>query len=616
MNIAIELLDFSQKLSANGFLTYASEVDLSANDIITVGKELGSQGYWVRNERCWQGCYRQKRSSSPRTPAQKIWNQCLDEYQDAIKGDNASWDKYAGANSVIKVGSSSLDAQFVNSINKNNDIGIEIYTKISDKLDEHKKAYAKAIENLLFISSKVSDEHISKEAFELAEKLYKEAGIWDTIKGIGNAAKETAKNVGNAIGNKAREWNASGAGQRISSMLEKAHMTLMQEVNNFNNTLTTVKSELTDFAKNSKSPEVQQRANNSLVSLQSLKQLMNKQNGTVSQVVNDIKNLMSGAATKQPVNTVNQQQQNTAIVAPNANQNSTVQQPTNKVVNQPAASPKLQEALSRATEDQKDQIIKLVQERAKAASAKVLTKIAQSKTLDDELFGPENPASAETPVEDKKITPTRIPKRFTKKDEQESAAAAGGSIPPRVPVRKNTKAPVEKTPEVEVKPGKEEVDKMETLPTVGNNDTHAAPAVNQNAVSPSKETGAIPLADMPNSNGAIPLENADPKSTVQRPGLNKVVSPNVQKPTQNVAPANEALPLQPININIDKNNFTQSLMENLQRLPVSVRNEIEKSIIDTVLGGNAAPTPQRPLDPSAIGNYASGSKLNRIFKLT
>lgn len=92
----------------NAKLTKAADIVDSINNnvlrIVTAQYE-GVQGYWVRNQRCWSNCYRQKRQSSDK-PAQVIWSECQSEYEESLGKDNSAWDKYAeGLPNLIKIAS-------------------------------------------------------------------------------------------------------------------------------------------------------------------------------------------------------------------------------------------------------------------------------------------------------------------------------------------------------------------------------------------------------------------------------------------------------------------------------------------------------------------------------
>lgn len=87
----------------------ADVVDVISQNCLKIktAQYVGIQGYWMRNNRCWANCYRQKRSSNPDMPAQEVWFGCLDEYGKAINNDDADWNKYADdlSQETIKIAS-------------------------------------------------------------------------------------------------------------------------------------------------------------------------------------------------------------------------------------------------------------------------------------------------------------------------------------------------------------------------------------------------------------------------------------------------------------------------------------------------------------------------------
>lgn len=67
---------------------------------IKTAQYTGAQGYWIRNKRCWDNCYRHKRLTKPDTPAQVVFGECWDEYLKSIDNINQNknddnWAKYA-----------------------------------------------------------------------------------------------------------------------------------------------------------------------------------------------------------------------------------------------------------------------------------------------------------------------------------------------------------------------------------------------------------------------------------------------------------------------------------------------------------------------------------------
>jgi hypothetical protein len=240
METVQQLTAFAAKLDQAGFISLAGDVDSAMTAIVMVGKELGGQGYWVRNQRCWQGCYRQKRASAPRTPAQRIWTQCLDEYQEAIKGKNASWDKYANSQSTIKVGSQKQDRELLASLIREGSSGSEaanfIFASTDNALRKFGSAYLDAAEELSKVAESLSNSNLelSKEANEIVEKMLKEAAPWNN--GFGRAIKDKAKEMWN---NPSGQPQGPGAGQglkgRMQGYQEQDRQKQMQDLQNKSN---------------------------------------------------------------------------------------------------------------------------------------------------------------------------------------------------------------------------------------------------------------------------------------------------------------------------------------------------------------------------------------------
>lgn len=90
------LANLGNKLDKAKLTKAADVVDSINRNVLKITKAQyeGFQGYWIRNERCWNNCYRQKRATTKK-PAQDIWFECLDEYQKSFGKDKSDWDKYA-----------------------------------------------------------------------------------------------------------------------------------------------------------------------------------------------------------------------------------------------------------------------------------------------------------------------------------------------------------------------------------------------------------------------------------------------------------------------------------------------------------------------------------------
>lgn len=175
-----KIVDFASKLDKKSFSKEANAVDDIALNLIKVSQYVGSQGYWIRNERCWSNCYREKRASSPNKPTQEIWFDCQAEYEDAINNENSDWDSYAGNN--VKVANTSLDVKIADSFRNDGDVESIISSFILQAENSHKEACLSAVEQVLTIADDLygKDESLHNEATNISDLLLKEAGWWDT----------------------------------------------------------------------------------------------------------------------------------------------------------------------------------------------------------------------------------------------------------------------------------------------------------------------------------------------------------------------------------------------------------------------------------------------------
>jgi hypothetical protein len=187
-----KIVDFASKLDKKSFSKEANAVDDIALNLIKVSQYVGSQGYWIRNERCWSNCYREKRASSPNKPTQEIWFDCQAEYEDAINNENSDWDSYAGNN--VKVANTSLDVKIADSFRNDGDVESIISSFILQAENSHKEACLSAVEQVLTIADDLygKDESLHNEATDISDLLLKEAGWWDTWDKA-NAWKDVAK---------------------------------------------------------------------------------------------------------------------------------------------------------------------------------------------------------------------------------------------------------------------------------------------------------------------------------------------------------------------------------------------------------------------------------------
>jgi hypothetical protein len=96
-NIIREILIAAQSLDNRGLVKEAKELDLVSDSLVRVktAQYDGTQGYFIRNNRCWNGCVRTKRADG-KTP-HEAWSECHEEWlgSSVFGSGDESWDKYA-----------------------------------------------------------------------------------------------------------------------------------------------------------------------------------------------------------------------------------------------------------------------------------------------------------------------------------------------------------------------------------------------------------------------------------------------------------------------------------------------------------------------------------------
>ncbi len=173
---------------------------------------LGSQGYWIRNSRCWQNCYRQKRSQTPEKSAQDVWFECFEEYNESTrKYEDNQWSKYAenflpltsmkfaGVNdySLVKNKNLSLSKLIEAKINQGTDIGSAIFSSIQELETDDDLYLLQSADRLQSIASRLPNNQANKIS-NIIESLIKQSGLFDNIRGV-------AKGIGGVINDKIQD---------------------------------------------------------------------------------------------------------------------------------------------------------------------------------------------------------------------------------------------------------------------------------------------------------------------------------------------------------------------------------------------------------------------------
>jgi len=216
--IVQNLIKIASSLDNQKEIKLALKIDKFADSLLEIktAQYVGVQGYWVRNERCWSNCYRQKRAKSPDTPTQVIWQECQNEYVESINNPTSGWEKYAEDDKQIKLSDSEqkiikTEKDFFNkSITKKIESGMEPTVAVFDTIEERKAGYIKEqiklANSMLQFAEKIDKEGFKKEAKSLAEEaseIIKEAGffdnIWSGIKGEGKIYQQAQTIFANNI---------------------------------------------------------------------------------------------------------------------------------------------------------------------------------------------------------------------------------------------------------------------------------------------------------------------------------------------------------------------------------------------------------------------------------
>ncbi len=214
------------ELSQNKLEKSADVISNVMKDLVEIktAQYVGAQGYWIRNKRCWDNCYRQKRTASPNMAAQNVWMECWKEYNASINDDNSGWEKYANDTRKVVI-ASKKQKDWVQKENKK--FASIVKEKISDNMDGGEAIY----KSLKECSQKYLDIMIknASNVLEIAETL-KNNGYEELGEKLANISSELIKKAdfgGSFFGNLFKgKWTPR---QRLINRLGKI-MTRIQEM--------------------------------------------------------------------------------------------------------------------------------------------------------------------------------------------------------------------------------------------------------------------------------------------------------------------------------------------------------------------------------------------------
>jgi hypothetical protein len=301
MAVHNELVILANELDRAGYRESANAVDSVLRSLNKTAQYVGVQGYWVRNDRCWKNCYRQKRASTPKKPVQEVWFECQAEYADSINKDDSKWDKYASADLQMTKSASFHKAdqyfakQLTDRVATGEDHATAAFNIITEATSAIRDSYIDASEKMLAVAEDLekADRNMAAYAGALAGKLTKEAGPLDFMRGISKSVKQ----LGNTV-------SYNGATGRVSGQLTKAIQNLQNAITNWNQTLAKVRQNVGKYQnKTNASPQIRDQAQKAAQKLDQLKdfRIQNQTTDFVQKFVQQFQNVIDGVDASQPV---------------------------------------------------------------------------------------------------------------------------------------------------------------------------------------------------------------------------------------------------------------------------------------------------------------------------
>jgi hypothetical protein len=176
-NIQKQLKEAQQELSDQKLVKTASVVKdaLQAYENFRIAQYVGIQGYWIRNRRCWDNCYRHKRATKPGKAAQEVWTECWDEYKKSINDDKSGWERYAEKDGFeVRYGSkerAEWDEKFAKRVEEKVKGGLTrpeaVYATIEEESGKYADTLLSEVSNLMEVAATLKEAGYD----DLAEKL-------------------------------------------------------------------------------------------------------------------------------------------------------------------------------------------------------------------------------------------------------------------------------------------------------------------------------------------------------------------------------------------------------------------------------------------------------------
>ena len=292
-NIFQNLKNIGDDLEGKGLAKTAGVITATMSNLLNVktAQYVGPQGYWIRQKRCWDNCYRQKRTTSPEKAAQVVWTECWSEYNEAINNNQSGWEKYAQEDADlfkyaskeqqdwVKAESQKFAKEVEKKIASGESQGTSIYLTLEENKDEYSHMILADADKLSKIAEKLKEngqDELSEKVANVSMKLLKESQFGGNVGNWGNKLRKL-----NPFSAKSRAKGLSGdITNRIKAITQQA----LQMANQFN----TIKQQMHQSGKDDMAQQqqwadqdAQQQAKQ-----QNRQQMIDKAKGGVGQAFN------------------------------------------------------------------------------------------------------------------------------------------------------------------------------------------------------------------------------------------------------------------------------------------------------------------------------------------
>jgi len=278
IEITRKLSDLANALDAAQMSKMASVVDGVNSRTLNIKKAQyeGIQGYWIRNRRCWENCYRQKRARTD-LAAQEVWSECQQEYVDSLGKEGTSWDKYASglrftktANlKKIKVVDNKFRDKVAARVKDGLDVGSAVFATIEEEGDKHFEKLIAEADKMAKVATALKSngkEELSKVASNISEDLFKEAQFWDKVKDWGkNNIVDPLKR--GPVGRGVRGLGGNANTEDVSGRLNKLLKEVQSLRTRFPSDMTSLDGQTSEFL-DSEYKDLRGKVQNELVKIQ------------------------------------------------------------------------------------------------------------------------------------------------------------------------------------------------------------------------------------------------------------------------------------------------------------------------------------------------------------